>query len=254
MFISPLNISPLSLKNTLANIGFSIKKSFLFDGIAKRFSLGDATLLNSACTGTNKQFTLNAVVKRSSLGHQTIFAKYASGLSFRLRFGIGANVDRVDFEVVDSLAGKFLTTTNTFTSLTEWLCISVVYDGVTPANSKIFVNGVDEAISRNTLGNNIDTSTDVYEIGVRNFANFFNGYINHVSVIDRTIDLSEHQSWYNLGEPLSSQDFYGSNCKYFFNPENSGDTAQFSVTDSVNSISADSAMMVDSDKTNTHPY
>ena len=73
----------------------------------------------------------------------------------------------------------------------------------------------------------------------------FDGHINQEFFINRTITIDEHIEWYNKGNILNPQDVFGNDCVWFFNPANSGSTAQFSVVDAVNSITATSFNMVD---------
>ena len=116
------------------------------------------------------------------------------------------------------------------------------------------MNGVAQTYSVNTISNTIQASNDTWKIGVQGTSNYYNGYIQSLSVVNTVLSLDDHINYYNNGKPKNPQMLFGANCKYFFNPDNSNDTAQFAVTDRINSITATSINMENADLTTVTPY
>lgn len=249
MLLSPLRyINPIS-GNRGGSSAFSIAKSFYLDGVDEAFVV-DANDINSYISGTNKQFSLSFVLKRTEINSFNHFFGEDISNGIIVRFNSTNDISLLIYNV----GYTSMVTTSTFADTTDFYFINIVYDGVTPSNSKIYVNAVDEVLTSNTLGSVIQNGTSNYLIGGRNAADYFNGYYNSFSVIDRLLTPTEVTDYYNNGKPKNPQALFGANCKYFFNADNSGDTAQFTVTDSVNSINATSVNMEDADKTTVTPY
>jgi len=249
MLLSPLRyINPIS-GNRGGSAAFSIAKSFYLDGVNEAFVV-DANDINSYISGTNKQFTLNFCLKRTEINAFNHFFGEDIGNGMFIRFN---STNELSFFIYNGGYTSMITT-STFADTSDFYLINIVYDGVTPSNSKIYVNGVDEALSSNNLGSVIQNGTSNYLIGGRLSADYFNGYYSSFSVIDRLLTPTEITSYYNNGKPKDAQALFGANCKFFFNPDNSGDTSQFTVSDSVNNIDAISVNMTDADKTPITPY
>lgn len=250
MFISPLNISPLAKK---ISGFFSIANSFYGDGVNNYFSIPYADL-GSYLNGSNLKFSISFFVKRDSVASEHSLLTNWGGVpqSFMTRF---LATDQIDCTNRLSSANGNLRTVGTFTDTNTWYGITITFDySQTVGNrGKIFVNGVDEAVL-DTLKNGTDISTLSFYLMSRQFSNYFEGSLLQVFLTDDVMSLSEHQNWYNNGKPKDGQALFGSRTKWSFNPDNSGSTAQFSVLDSVNSITATSANMVDADKTTVTPY
>lgn len=250
MLLSPLKISPT------ARFGlggaFNIANSFYLDGVNEYFTIPNASLINTIA-GTNKQFTLNFVFKRQNIGVlQHLIANYTSGTDFSIYVAI-STVNKLQFTIYDGVLARNLITNETITNQQIWYHVTIKYDGVTPSNSKIIINGVDSTYSSNTLTSTIFNSSTIFKIG-NALTYYMNVYFQSMYLVDRIVTDEENTNHYNNGKPKNPQSLFGTNCKFFFNSDNSGDTAQFSVVDSVNSITATSVNMEDADKTPLTPY
>jgi len=259
MLLSPLRyINPIS-GNRGGSAAFSIAKSFYLDGVDEEFSLGNEASLNSFMVGTNLQFTILFAVKRSELARlQGIFSKDDVSLnrSFWMRF---QTTNAFEFICNDTFSNKTDKWAG-FTNTTDFYIGALVYD-YTDAGviTKLYCNGsLVTKTSQALINGNINSTSSDYIIAgddiVGGSTFNYNGYINQIATLNIPITEAQYLSWYNNGKPKDAQALFGSNCKYFFNPDNSGDTAQFTVTDSVNSITATSVNMEDADKTTITPY
>ena len=245
--------------NRGGSAAFSIAKSFYLDGVNEEFYLGNEASLNSFMNGTDLQFTILFAVKRSELGRlQGIFSKDDVSLnrSFWMRF---QTTNDFEFFCNDTLSNKTDKWAG-FTNTTDFYIGALVYDytdfGVI---TKLYCNGsLVTKTSQGLINGNINSTISDYVIGGEDSGGAsiykYNGYINQIALLNIPITEAQYLSWYNNGKPKDAQSLFGANCKYFFNPDNSGNTAQFTVTDSVNSLSALSLNMEDADKTTQTPY
>lgn len=235
-------------------IDFYIGNSFLFDGVNERFTIPQANL-QSTITDSGGTWSISVMVKRSSIGtNQCLFGKNGNSVYFRFD---ATNQIRFGVVTPTPVTTTSLITTNDFTDLNKWLFITFTMNQNLAAGScgQIYVNGVLQTYSNNNIGNSIQPQTAVWTVGSQtSFVQYFNGYIQSLSVQDKVLSLAEHQDYYNNGKPKNPQDLFGANNKYFFNADNSGNTAQFSVVDSINTITATSLNMEDADKTTETPY
>lgn len=229
---------------------FSIAKSFYLDGVNKFFTIPKADL-TSILSGSSKTYTLFFVVKRSEINdNQFLFG--STGQNIDVAFI--SNTIRV--RQWDATAVKTLQTSGTFTNTSNFYGVTVVINGLLPSSSKIYINAIDEALAINTLTGNSDTTSLDYYLGSFNSSSSIslNGYYQQFAIVDYACNSAEIASWYNNGKPKDPQTLFRTNCKYFFNADNSGDTAPFTVTDSVNSINAVSTSLTDANKTPITPY
>lgn len=242
-------------KCLVTTLDFIIGKSFLFDGVNESFTIPNSDL-NSLITGTAVSYSLSFHIKRDVIGGiEKILANYTSVTDNAINLDFHSG-NTLRLRNASGLGTGTLQTSDTFTSTSDWLFFTIVVDGNTPANSAIYCNGINKSIGTNTLLADVNSSTGDFFIGstpLNNNVNF-QGNLSSLSLIDRAITESEHIEYYNSGLPLSPVTKFGSDCKWFFNPDSSGDVAQFSVTDSVNGITATSINMEDSDKSNLTPY
>ena len=258
MLLSPLRyINPIS-GNRGGSAGFSIAKSFYLDGVDEYFNADDVYTNNS----TDTVGTLSVVVKSvdilpSAVSFIVTFARSTTDLSST---GISQKTTgEVQITYVNSSSVKWVVVTDNPIDLTSWTKIDLVQDGVLPI---IYINGVAVAqtttVSTNTTLWLNDVVLDNFRIGQQDRTGGttydFNGYVSQVSYLNTNISAAQILDLYNNGKPKNPQSLFGANCKYFFNPDNSGDTAQFTVTDSTNSITATSVNMEDADKTTETPY
>lgn len=234
---------------------FKILRSFLLDGVNEYFTIPNAAF-SSILFGTNKKFSITTLVKRVSIGtNQGIFGLKIGGEEFFIRFD---TANTISFKADSGGVLKQARTTLALDSTIIWYFITISYDGTQSLGSRVnfFSNGVSLAKATDNLDSTIDNiATNPFNLGQqRGGINELNAYQNMFFITDTAMSLADHITMLNSGEPLNPQTFFGSNCKFFFNPDNSGSTAQFSVLDSVNSITATSFNLEDADKTTTTPY
>jgi Concanavalin A-like lectin/glucanases superfamily len=238
------------MKGGFGGEAFSIAKSFYLD-VNGYFSATPNAGITSMSTGT-----ISVLFKSgdySTANARSIFTIDNGTDFFTIRFFSNK------FDVFYKKSGVIqwiLRATATPIQSNNWYNLVVVQDGIEPI---VYLNNVVEAQSfvistDKTLFISDLTPTNM-NVGTQIIDGWeFKGYISSVSIINQVLDASEVADLYNNGKPKDPQALFGSNCKYFFNPDNSGDTAQFTVTDSVNSITATSVNMTDADKTPITPY
>jgi hypothetical protein len=255
MLLSPLRyINPIS-GNRGGSAAFSISKSFYLDGVDEYFTIPNADL--SGVLQGVVQASFNFTFKFSDDNNFTLWGNGLVDRGIFIGYAQSANFLQIYYYNQISQI-RYLRFPSSAFVVNDWNNATFTIDTTTVSNIKLFVDGVEiSPIASQGLTNNEEvlTTSDDFTIGlsIAAYGNF-GGYISQISVIDRVISLSEHQNWYNNGTPKNPQQLFGSNCKFFFNPDNSGDTAQFSVVDSVNSITATSVNMEDADKTTETPY
>ena len=254
MLLSPLRyINPIS-GNRGGTAAFSIAKSFYLDGVNEYFTIPNADL-SSVLQGV-VQASFNFTFKFTNDDNFTLWGNGNINRGIFIGYAQSSNFIQMYYYNEFSQA-KYIRFPSSAFTVNAWNNATFTIDTTTVSNNKLFVNGAEISPDTSTLisSQEVLTTADDFSIGlsIAGFGNY-DGYINQISVIDRVISLSEHQSWHNNGKPKNPQSLFGSNCKYFFNPDNSGDTAQFTVTDSVNSIKATSVNMEDADKTTETPY
>lgn len=235
---------------------FTIAKSFYLDGVDEYFQLSN-TNLDSVMVGSNLQFTILTSIKRTELSIlNSLFAKDDVGAnrSFWFRF---QNTNQCEFILNDGISLK-TDKWNFSTDLTEWYHLALVFDYTDSGNfATLYSNGsLIAKTTQATISGNIATGSANYNIGSSSAPSFYGHlYQNQLAVLDTPLSLAQYQNWYNNGNPKDPQQLFGSNCKFFFNPDNrTGDTAQFSVVDSVNSITATSVNLEDEDLSPLTPY
>ena len=239
---------------------FSIAKSFYFDGVNQDFS-ADSLVSN---VSSNTKGTFNILYKpleTTKAANETIVSfGNSSTLEYLGIFHLSTG--KLSIQTVKVSTTQFnIHATNIPFTIGEWCLITIVQNGVRPI---IYINGLPIAM---TDVNNTNltswlsnlTNVDTFNIGAIDYNGggeqfYLNGYVSQVSYIDTDISAAQCLDFYNEGQPKNPQTLFGANCKFFFNPDNSGDTAQFSVVDNVNSITATSSNMTDADKTPITPY
>ena len=82
----------------------------------------------------------------------------------------------------------------------------------------------------------------------------FKGNFQLLSLLDIHSTPTQITDFYNSGKPLNPKKEYGVNSKLFLNPDNSGSTAQFTITDAINSVNFTSFNSEDSDKVTETMY
>jgi len=228
---------------------FSIAKSFYFDGVSKYMQTN-----NTVSCLDSQNFSMEFYVKRPRLNKEVVL--FNRNNVYRLRIDTSDNLLFYAFNSSGVSKNSFSTDPSLKTALntTDWLHIVATYQyDRTPKKMFFYVNGVEYISSVESLDGTLRAETA--------FINFFKyssvsyeSYLNRASFYDITLTSSQVTDLYNNGKPKDPQALFGANCKFFFNPDNSGDTAQFTVTDSTNSIDATSVNMSSEDKTPLTPY
>lgn len=238
---------------------FSIDKSFYFDGVDEYFS-ADSLVAN---VSSDTVGTLSVMVKHTQVipSLSAIICGFGDADAYtQLNINQQTN-GKVRASLSYIGVTRWSVDTDNAIDLTSWTKIDVVQNGTQPV---IYINGVAVAqtftvvvdktffldrmlnIDTFTIGGLIYNSSPVYR---------FDGYISQVSYLNTNLSQAQITELYNNGNPKNPQQLFGSNCKFFFNPDNrTGDTAQFSVVDSVNSITATSSNMEDADLSPLTPY
>jgi hypothetical protein len=230
---------------------FSIANSFYFDKTNNYFTIPNSDLDPNIFGGTNNKYTIYFMVKRdSTTGNQYILSNLIGANMFLIYLDGNSNV-----VLITNNGAQVLKGTQALTSTSEWYFVSVSVDLETTSNCKITINDVADTIATNTLTATTGVATGDYWFGARNnLTNYISGNYPLIGVVDRVTTTQENTDVYNLGKPLDLNTYFGSNCKMFLNADNSGSTAQFTWTDSVNSLTATSFNMVDGDKQAVTPY
>jgi len=237
----------------LSTVGgvFSIDHSFLLDGSNEYFDIPNADL--SSILQGNVQKSITFVFYYTGGAYPTLWSNGNTnrGLYFLINDSTGA----IAFQWNNlSDSGKYVLTDPAVINKNEWNVLTFNVD--TTNGSSIMLNGSDLSIDTDqSIGNDVISNTHKFSIGKGGVAglSYFMGYMQQVS-INKILTLSEHQTLYNSGKPLNPQTLYGVDNHYYFNTDNSGSTAQFVVSDSVNSIDATSVNLEDADKTTFTNY
>ena len=154
-----------------------------------RIDDGDnASLTRTPSSASNRRtFTISVWAKRSSLNGSAMFGAYIDNSDrATLRF----NSDNIEFQS----AGASVKTTGKFRDTTGWYHIVAAIDttqGTQSNRGKIYVNGVQQDLSSNNLGQNVQTSVNnnsVQVFGTRWVSGApngnFDGYIAEINLID----------------------------------------------------------------------
>ena len=251
MLLSPLCVSPFGIAS--GSTVFTINNSFLLDGVNESFSVTPFASMDSQTNGS-----ISVVFKSadfSSAASRCVFS-YNDGTNYvAIRFYSNT------FSIFVRTGGAnqwVLVGTGTPIANNTWYHLVIVQNGTNPV---VYLNGATITQSFTLSTNKTKWFNDItgteMNIG-KNLATGstweFEGYIQQVAYISQVLTLSDCANLYNGGKPKSPQTLFGANCKFFFNADKSGDVAQFTVFDSVNSINATSVNMEDSDKTSVTPY
>ena len=230
---------------------FSIAHSFLSDGTTEFFTnTANLSDINNVIAGTNKTWTLNIAFKAGELGvTDYIFSDLGFNVTLR------KNVNNT-LQIILKDGGAFKSaTSSTALNDEDWNFVTITHNGnLTLGNrTEIFLNAVDDTNTDNTT-NTIDPGVTSFNIFAKGASESFKGNFQYLSLLDIALTPAQITILYNGGKPLDSQIEHGSNCKLFVNPDNSGDEAQFTITDSTNNIDFTSILMEDEDKVTDTMY
>lgn len=206
--------------------------------------------LSGVIDGASAKFSILFSFKvNESIGYQNIFS--SDNLLIRLN-----TLGVIELVTLTSAVPK-VASSSTLISNDSWHTgvITFDYSQATGSRTEIYIDSILDTGSDPLLAS-IDSITTTIGIAADHLGALpiQDGNVQIVSVINRVINQTEITEWHDGGQPLSPQIFFGDDCKYFFNPDNSGSTAEFSVIDSVNSITATSVNFEDSDKVTDTPY
>ena len=193
--------------------------------------------------GASKSFTLGLMVYIDDVTNVQYLFKGGSNI-FTLIFNPTNN--RLYFWVKGGGVQYYMIALNADITTVGWYFLNIIVDGVTPANSEIFVNAASKSVSKN-MSTNIDTT--LIQLG-----STLVGNLSSFGVIDGVQTREKCEEWYHKGKPKNPQTLFGNACKWFFNPDKSGDIAPFIVKDYVNNITVTSVSLVTADKTTNTPY
>lgn len=246
--------------NSLSDLGFSIRNSFLLDGSNEYFNIDDAlTPIASDQYGT--WLGVIKPIDATPAGTEILISFSDTSANENLQLYITSDGKLNIFYRIAGVS-KFLISTDAaaFTDNT-WASFAIVQDRVLPV---LYVDGVAPAQSTIISGNTTvwispGTGLDNGRIGCRQYnggANemFFNGYINQIALLNDDLSAAQVLDWHNSLKPKNAQAEFSSITAFMFNPDSSGNTAEFTVTDSINSITAVSVNFEDADKQPINPY
>ena len=251
--LSPIKISPFASNSNAIVTNFSIEHSFLLDGVNEYFSVPNADLVN-ILSGNTCKFSISFLFYCTDLTSiRTLFSNWTTAPQSILIYTNSSGT--IYFAQRYTSVSKTLVSNTGVILVNSWNLVTITFDYSLTGliRGKIFCNGSDVTIS-SSLDVGFDVPTAVYNLESYNNSNYFKGYRCFDSVENIPMTLAQHQALYNGGKPLNPQTYFGVNNKLFFNADNSGSTAQFTVTDSLNGISSTSVNLEDADKTTTTPY
>lgn len=233
--------------------GFSIENSFYLDGVNQDFLIANADI-NPLVSG-NTTYTLFGAFKRVD---DTAFRMdlFGNGSGTNLNCNIRVLSNTTIYLYVTQLGvSRWAAVTGLPDMNNRWVIFAITFSSSDPSKCKFYVDGVDAGGGSINLSiDDVDTKAGNYTIGqLGNGAAYFRGNISMLGIVPSIISLEQYQYWYNGGKPKNPQTVFGETTR-FYNPDTSGDTAQFTMTDSLNSTSATSRNLVDSYKTPITPY
>jgi len=246
----------LKLGNSMGSVGagsegFQVINSFLSDGTDEKFNLNTQADWSDYTNGSSKAFSIPFAIRKTRNGSvEAIVQQWGASNPVRSMALYFFN-DKLYFQTKNEAdANASANTTATFTNILDFYVGMLVYDSSQSLGSrvKIFMNGTDEALDADTTDETLNTVTRTFEITPSSAL-----YINQVGLINKACTFAEYTTWYNNGKPLNLRDTFGSDVKDWFNADNSGDTAQFTITDTV-SDGWMSFNYEDADKVLINPY
>ena len=242
--------------SSLINRGVSVFKiahSFLLDGTNEQFEIDNANLSSVLQGSVEKSITFN-FYPITGQGDYLLWSNGNTDRGIHI-FWFASYISIAYYRASDGAARYARFSASAFT-LDDWNFATFTINTVNGVGL-LKVNGseIPSTVENISASDNVISNTDDFIIGGGGTAGFsnLNGYFNYIS-IDDILTLSQHQELYNLGEPLNPTTVDGiTNCM-FINADDSNDTAQFTITDSVNSINSVSVNLETADKTTFTPY
>jgi hypothetical protein len=252
-------------RNTIDSVSrsggaFSIANSFVLDGVDEYFNI-DSMISPLASTTKGTWLISLFITDATPSGNGSIIAFDDTSTKEDIMVFINTlGIINIIVRVANVGQWTLATTSAVFTDNT-WHTLALVQDGVSPVvciDGVAVPQGFTLDTNKSSWFNN-SSGLDNGRIGCRNFNNagnslFSNIIINQVSFLDTDLSASQTLAWHNNNKPKNPQSLFGTSVKGFFNPDNSGSTAQFTITDSINSVTATSVNLEDVDKTTATPY
>ena len=168
--------------------GYDIDNSCRFDGTSGYLSK------TFGAAGNNKKYTVAFWCKRSKLSsYQNMFSPYPGGGNLQISWD-GSSTDKIEFYYHSGGFVWNIVTTKVFRDPSAWYHIVIAFDSTQVTNTnriKIFVNGpqVTEFGTATYPAQDISgilLDSTPLQIGAKNGADFFNGYLAEVHVLDGT--------------------------------------------------------------------
>jgi len=179
-----------TLVNNPAWVNGKIGKAISFDGSNDFVDCGDNPAFNLGGTKTVEfwaKFPVNEIDKRI-----IAFPVEFAGAPIIVQHGL--KVSAVEIVNASSSAGR--TTSNNVITLNQWHHIAAVYDGVSSANTKIYIDGISESVG-STPWNYYSKSGNVFIGGRQDNSAHFNGSIDNIRVYSRALTPAEILANYN---------------------------------------------------------
>ena len=232
MLLSPLRyINPISGNRGGSAISYFANCYYIFD-TDKDFVLNNEDI-TSYLSGSSNDVSINIIFKRNTIGSKMCLFGSADN-SFAIYLTAS---NEIQLETYDTTVQKLATTTNTFTDTTNDYYLSVIYNGVTPANSKIIVNDTDETLAVNTLTSTIDTTSNNYYLGSKGSGDYFDGKIKQFSINQGTETTEEHTTWIeNLVSPVGIFSDIVKLLNISLDPQYDPNNLNFAALDTVNPV------------------
>jgi len=236
---------------TLASDGYDIDNSCRFDGTSAYLSK------TFGAAGNNKKYTVAFWCKRAKIGsYQNIFSPYPGGGNLQISWDASSG-DKIEFYYHSGGYVWNIVTTQVFRDPSAWYHIVIAFDSTQVTNTnriKIFVNGTQVTEfgtatypAQDISGILLDSTP--LQIGAKNGADFFGGYLAEVHVLDGTAvsnadDFGERGD-YGEWKPKAYSGSHGTNGFYldFSNASALGDDAAGSNDLTVSGVASHDQML-----------
>lgn len=170
---------------------------------ANAFNTSDKDVYDVA---DGRNFTLTGWFNRSSyVGDDTIFSKrdgISAGNTGYIIY-IDDTTDKVTFEVSDGTDEYQLESASTFTA-TGWHHYAIVWDESSASNTRVYINGVAEAVTATGTFGNINSLANSANIAIGSTglsAMLWNGQLDEIRFYDRALSGDEVAQLYRLSTP-----------------------------------------------------
>jgi hypothetical protein len=229
---------------------FEIGYSFNMDGTAAEGFTIPLADLSGTLSGSNKKFTIGTMIKMSDNTTHHFFGNWTDSMQCRI-----LSSGEINWVTKFGGVAKTVQSTEKYTSTTEWYFILLMYDYSQPLGSRatMSVNDSMSTIAVDGYDTVLDTPIADYYLTCRNDGVLcLTGLQNMSFFIDDVPTSEQITELYNSGMPINPQSIFPS--AKVLNPDESGMTEQFTMTDPVNGITATSYGLEEEDKVCENPY